>query len=327
MDGDEVRNTRFLGKGFGYGYGYAVSQVDDLLRRVAAELERRPAGPLIENTTFRNRTWNNGYDIDAVNWFLDQFLLHPGHVEPDGMGEDPWRDLAVVNQFTRGGVSDPAGDRKSFAEECANAWREFGQQPGMRLRWGEVGKVRGELRTAEQQTIASLDRRSLTFSTGGRSFTLKKTGIAKSWSPAIAEIAARNIRDYAGHFSNGRLGLIGQFESAAGKTGSGRPMELVDETGVPILYARGENYGFRACAGVSFPDQRWLRFLVRGIDLTNAIMTAVDQEGNQVARYRIDDSGLEITVHPNQKLTDELILAIAISAPELGGYFQSGGGG
>jgi hypothetical protein len=104
-------------------------------------------------------------------------------------------------------------------------------------------------------------------------------------------------------------------------------MELVDETGVPILYARGENYGFRACAGISFPDQRWLRFLVRGTDLTNAIMTAVDQEGNKVARYRIDDSGLEITVHPNQKLTDELILAIAISAPELGGYFQSGGGG
>ena len=41
MNGDEVRHTWFLD-----GH-YAVSEVDDLLRRVAAELDAgRPAGPL-----------------------------------------------------------------------------------------------------------------------------------------------------------------------------------------------------------------------------------------------------------------------------------------
>jgi hypothetical protein len=65
----------------------------------------------------------------------------------------------------------------------------------------------------------------------------------------------------------------------------------------------------------------------------NAIMTAVDQARNGVARYRISGKGstvpklVEITVHPDWKLTDELVLAIAISAPWLGSYFEKGGGG
>jgi hypothetical protein len=35
----------------------------------------------------------------------------------------------------------------------------------------------------------------------------------------------------------------------------------------------------------------------------------------------------EIAVHPDRKLTDELILAIAISAEWLNGYIVGGGGG
>ena len=57
-------------------------------------------------------------------------------------------------------------------------------------------------------------------------------------------------------------------------------------------------------------------------------MTAVDQAGNRVARYRIADRdprfgwksllglsrSVEIIVHPGWKLTDELALALVISA-------------
>ena len=112
--------------------------------------------------------------------------------------------------------------------------------------------------------------------------------------------------------------------------------ELVDQTGEPILYTSGQNFYRRAYASISFPDQRWLRFLVRGTEPWNAIMTAVDQAGNRVARYRIGGWGItlnrsivEITVHPGWELTDALALAIAISAPWLGSYFSepSGGGG
>lgn len=60
-------------------------------------------------------------------------------------------------------------------------------------------------------------------------------------------------------------------------------------------------------------------------------MTAVDQAGNSVARYRISLNAkrtVEITVDPSRGLTDEVALALAISAPWLGRYFkrESGGG-
>jgi hypothetical protein len=59
-------------------------------------------------------------------------------------------------------------------------------------------------------------------------------------------------------------------------------------------------------------------------------MTAVDQAGNRVARYRISQSpkrAVEITIHLDRELTDELVLAIAISAPWLRRYFKTESGG
>jgi hypothetical protein len=64
-------------------------------------------------------------------------------------------------------------------------------------------------------------------------------------------------------------------------------------------------------------------------------MTAVDQAGNKVARYRVIVSGhfdlmansdqertFEITVNPGWKLTDELAVALAIPAKgQLTAYF------
>ena len=73
MNGDEVRNARF-GPSVG---GYDAPQVDGLLRRIAVELDAgRPAGPLIADATLQPAEMGlrspRGYDIDAVDWFLDQ---------------------------------------------------------------------------------------------------------------------------------------------------------------------------------------------------------------------------------------------------------------
>jgi len=61
-------------------------------------------------------------------------------------------------------------------------------------------------------------------------------------------------------------------------------------------------------------------------------MTAVDQAGNRVARYRFTDKSgrqlkwwsgsVEIIVHPGRKLTDELALVLALSADWLRSYFD-----
>ncbi len=212
--------------------------------------------------------------------------------------------------------------------------------PGTRLWFGKAARGLTELRTAEQQTLASVrsswgDR---TYSAGARTFTLRRTSVEESSSPAVAELLVLAARAEAGYYTdNTRTRNIldpvirpGAFETVPA---------LVDESGTPISYTAGDHFNWRACACILFPDLRWLRFLVRGTREDNAIMTAVDQAGNRVARYRsIDKSGRqvrpwsraspwEIIVHPGQKLTDELALALALSAGWLGSYFERPRGG
>ena len=296
VNGDQVRCVGFRSPG-----GYDGSQVDDLLRRIAVELDAgRPARPLIASATLRptpitiRRMLSGTYDCEAVDWFLEQLERHEeDDPELAGTGADPWRDVPVGNYFTRKDPGDLAKgtarppllehrkqarqDQEYLVQECADAWADFGQQPGTRLQWVRAGVKRRELRTAEQQTITSLHvLLPTTVSTGGRTFAWKR--------------ARRS---------------------------------LFDETGMPVLHTSGRNYYHSAGARIMFADhQRWLRFPVRGTERTNAIMTAVDPAGNRVARYRLND-GVEITVHPGQQLTDELVLAIAISAPWLSSYFKT----
>jgi hypothetical protein len=70
-------------------------------------------------------------------------------------------------------------------------------------------------------------------------------------------------------------------------------------------------------------------------------MTALDQAGRKVARYRITSRSpsknsrrafkkwreIEITFHPDQQLTDELLLTLALTAPWISESFDSSGGG
>ena len=330
VNGDEVRDVRFRRIG-----GYDASEVDELLRRIAVELDAgRLAGPLIVGATFREvrttfphrQPW--AYDYEAVDWFLEQLQRQEDHSELGGMGADPWRDLPVGNYFTHRGPDGLAEhtarpsvlerqkqarqDQEYLHQECEDAWRDFGQQPGTRLRWVRTGVTRRELRTPEHQTIASLRALlSATVSTGGRTFTWKRvtgsswTGIASSQKPSRTVPVARKLTR----------------------------RKLLDETGTPVLYTIGRHFDHGSGACITFPDQRWLEFPVQGALKAHAIMTAVDQDGNKVAQYRAPSlhpfrQTVEITVHPDWDLTDELVLVIAISAPWFHSYFkiQVGGG-
>ena len=324
MTGDEVRATWFL-RGGGAHTGYGAAKVDDLLRRIAVELDAgRPIEPLIENAAFRERyRKRNTYDRDAVDWFLDQLLLRAGDGESAETGDDPWRDLPVA-QLTRSGGGGPAHgrpkyrvQRQYFAEECQNAWRDFGQQPGIYLRWERAGSGRWlvdryELRTNEQQTIASVETPVMGVGSGAQfPFARARVGERRfdvtGGTRAIAEIGGRS--KWARFYPYKKWGAH----------------TFQDEAGTPILYAGGVNWTRSAGASVIFPDRRWLRFPVRGTRQWNAIMTAVDQAGNRVARYRRLTEGwetVEIAVHPDRNLTDELVLAIAISAYWCDCYFR-----
>ncbi len=332
VNADEVRDVRFR-RG-----SYDAAEVDDLHSRLGTELDAgRPAGPLIANAAFRSKgLLGRGYAVESVDWFLDQLRSREDYCDLAGTGADPWRDLAVANYFTRSG---PGLD-----QECMDAWRGFGQVPGTQLRWVWAGATRRELRTAEQHPIASSrygwsptlfltswapDATGTTFSTGERTFAAKR--ITRSSRPDVAEMIRRSHR-IGGHGHFLAAGTPQALERNLGLAyGPDNLREFRDETGTPVLYTSGihGNHGAGGC--ITFPDRRRLRFPVRSTSRGNAVMTAVDQGGNKVARYRVIGSlrtaTVEITVHPDEKLTDELTLALLISAPWLPYDFVDNGGG
>jgi len=233
------------------------------------------------------------------------------------MSTDPWRDLdAAGGRFThtetghRSGPSDRPSRRalrERYAEECWKAWDEFGQQPGTYLRLEWVKIARCELRSVDLQAIASMTYR---------------------WSDILGATDIPEMGDRV-NISKGSFVLV--------RTRAKQSRKLVDEEGTPVLFTCGRNFERIARASISFPEGRSLRFPVRGTHRANAIMTMVDEAGNSIARYRVIRfarggglrNNVEVVVHPGWELSDELTLAITISAPWLSSYFsvQWGGGG
>ena len=148
MNGDEVRDARFLSSD-----GYDAGQVDDLLRRVAVELDAgRPAGPLIAGaalTAFPHKMWRRSrrYEIGAVDWFLDQ-LLRREDASQARTSADPWRDLAVVNHFTRSGPGDLAERTATPSRQALRKVRNPGPEVPCRGVRGGVARPRPAARPA-----------------------------------------------------------------------------------------------------------------------------------------------------------------------------------
>jgi DivIVA domain-containing protein len=317
VNGDEVRNVTFS-PGL-----YSAAEVSDLLERVAAELDAgRPAGPLIADAMFPQAgSRRSGYDTGEVDWFLDQLRRREDPSEAARADTDPWRDLAADPYCLRREPGDPAVFISEPVDEYAADWRDFDRQPGTRLWWEATSRKLRELRTADEQAIVScrpgwwavfdpspFGSRTRTLSAGGRTFT---------WKPVEADTWTR-IAKIISHDRPIAARLLPRYPD---DMWSSLLRQLLDPTGAPVLYMGGKHSGYSAGSYIKFPDRRWLRFPVRGTSRGNAIMTAVDQAGNKVARYRSTGARYEIAVHPDQRVTEELALVIAVSAPWVGGYF------
>ena len=161
----------------------------------------------------------------------------------------PWPSSPRAGPVTR--PSPPPRSRGGgayFTQECESAWLGFGQQPGTHLRWvkvtgGTFRSARYELRTAEQQAIASAapDERHAAGQAGGRSFTWEKTPVpcsstAGSWPSGITELPTCGWRDVEGHFDAETRSSRAHRRRACSVGG------FVDETGTPILYVSGTCY-------------------------------------------------------------------------------------
>ena len=198
---------------------------------------------------------------------------------------------------------------------------------GARLRWVRTGVLRSELRAEGRQVSASVRRRlpwtgwsgqAGIVRVGGRTFTSQRVS-QSAWPGTAATFGAG-------------------FPAAGDSEGSGRDWRarvLVDQFGLPVLCSGGQNCDHSAGAYIRLPGGRWFQFPVRGRNRGSAIMTALDQDGNKVALYRMVRAGggfpalpqVEIAVHPGQRITDELLLILAVSAPWLWTYFLANSGG
>jgi len=341
MNGDAVRGACFLE----VDDGYVASDVDDLLGRAADALDAgEPVGPLVKNAAFRRRMqWSLGfrrgtrddrrYDVDAVDWFLRYHLRQLDRPEKAVMAGRPWLDLSVtqIGRSTAGDepsrlpTEQPAAfrnhfDKDEFAKECRASYLAFAELPGRTLTWGWMGSFRDPFRyeiRADQQILAS--RGSGGFRVGERVFGGRKGRVRgayeRSWPGGLEAAALRSGQDKLGQFAEGS-GPAGPVNHAGA---------LFDEIGATLLHQTGINFNGRAYARISFPDQRSLRFLVRGLDRWLSVMTAVDENGIRAARFRVNPSAsarVEIKVNPDWNLTDELLVAFMISAPWLASYFE-----
>lgn len=307
---------------------YDASQVGDPLSQVEAEIDagRSPAA-LIDKAAFGYAARGYyGYDVDAVDWFLGHILRQHGGAG----GADPWCDADAASQLTMAPRPEPAGALRSFRQGLAGdwgngisaefkaAWEAFAQEPGIRLRWvPRPGWGAGcDVVTADQETVATVGDLALPSDVAevrGRKYKLKGVRRASLSDPVVAQIADRSQDDRTGRYAANRK-----------RHWPGEIKVLLDEFAAPVLYVSGQNYGGRGRGRITFPDQRSLWFPVRGTTAGNAIMTAVDESGASVARYRVPGKGLEVVVNPRLALTDEVVLAVAFSAHWLHGYFSTG---
>jgi DivIVA domain-containing protein len=345
VNGDEVRRLIFP-----RGGGYDTNAVDELLDRVATELDAgRPVAPLIEWATFpeekpRGRHNRGGYEFAAVDGALSQLCRQ----DDPASGADPWRDLPAwgysMASWGGGGADLAALARPRAARDwaatdykraCAAAWSDFSLQPGTQLSLVKTSFARSELRTAEQYALVSVQEGFLadTFSADGRTFRLSTVKAAR-WLFVAAEIGTEPPGSSPAHLPRAQpVPPAGKKASPSQGQGARKPgslRALADRTGQPVLYTRGHHIDGDPSGYIEFPGQRWLRFPVRGTGSSNAVMTAVDQSGRQVARYRTTAErivtgwrAIEITVHPDQRLTDQLILTLAVTAPWVSSFFST----
>jgi DivIVA domain-containing protein len=325
VNGDDVRSIRLPDQ----LSGYDASDVDELLDHIAGELDAgRPVASLAANAAFREvrlrfKRLSRAYETDTVDWLLGQLRRSEPERERNLQFDDPWKDL-IAFRYSAG---RPALDAST---QYTDDWAAFEAQPGFRLRYGRAGCADDELRTTEGVPIATCRTRwgSTRIRVGWRTFTVTKVRRA-AWPALVPTFGAQQpgqpvyLRRDDGHErANGA-------RAAAPMPGGARL--LADEFAQPVLLTAGAHIDRTAGAYIMLPGGRWLRFPVRATRPGNAIMTAVDQAGNMVARYRVNRGRklrpaawqVDITVHPREQLAEEMILVLTVSANWVRAFFKA----
>jgi hypothetical protein len=171
-------------------------------------------------------------------------------------------------------------------------------------------------------------RRVIQLAVGERTYTLRSSKRETS-NPQIDAVAEEWVQKRQGHFLRDRG--FRKYLELLRKNGPRLVRELVDDqTNEVVFYKCSQNVYRRADALIAYDDRRRLGFPVRGTSRANVIVSAVDESGTSVARFRSTDPwhlGVDIMISPTTKLNDDLKLVVALAAPMVVSYFSHEGGG
>jgi hypothetical protein len=235
-------------------------------------------------------------------------------------------------QFSR--PEAPESDRekaKRFDRECQENWDSFADLDGERLSCefspNALTKVKlgVEIKNSGGQTLASAahprfgsDRGAAIGRLGSLMVGQKSYGFRQT-SPAYNR-PGRN-RVWAS-FNNDAFEKTGRYEITT-KRRVRHPLggwEVLDDTtGRTMCRVSGFACKMRMTTRIELPGGRWLRFAVRGTSSFNDVVTAVNQDGQPVVRYRCasrprNRNNTDIVVSPAWPLTEEHLVAMAISS-------------
>jgi hypothetical protein len=105
--------------------------------------------------------------------------------------------------------------------------------------------------------------------------------------------------------------------------------ELVDEaSGRVVLWRVGQHSDTYDDGLIVFPDRQWLRFPVMKGQFRErkAVMTAVDQSGHRLVRYRQRRAKSYFYVNPSRELDNALLATIRLTLGWMARYDSATGG-
>jgi len=311
MTGDDVRSLVFLPK----RWGYDAHEIEKLVERIAIDLDAElpltlgrdleewpPKGIARGTGLSPAEVPPKGYDVDAVDWFVEAVRTRNPDLEDSA---DAWS--GPVAAYAKWPLEDEripftnAQLRNFLAKDCYNGWLRFPSLPGNRLLWTHKGVGGRELRSLDGRVLARVRRRHERLRFRSEPHIAKSIELVEG-----GRFTVREVPDEA------------------------RTSDLLDWDGSALLRLTGVHFDRRARAVIQLADHREIRFPVRGTRRTNALMTAIDEMGNCIARFRAGpgittERPIEVVIRPGRELTNELILVIAWAAPLLLTYFDPWG--
>jgi hypothetical protein len=110
-------------------------------------------------------------------------------------------------------------------------------------------------------------------------------------------------------------------------------------SGAQVFQVDGQHFNHKSGASIRFADGRLFVFPVAGDAPTASTMTAVDESGNGVIMFRKTSANsdgplmrafspmphIEVAVHPDWHIVDDLLLMIVAASRLLDSYFTTGG--